>query len=111
MDIRHIRQRFHQEIGAQIIRVKLKDNLRLYNFADISSKASVSIAARLVELLSITPGSGNLEGQTAGKRFEQITLNFVEESFQQLAHLRPGAWVYSAQEGSTNFDQYRQLAG
>ncbi len=51
-----------------------------------------------------------LAGQTSGGRFEEITRDFLEATFRQLLHIRPGQWQYSTQLVISSFDQYAHLA-
>jgi hypothetical protein len=49
-------------------------------------------------------------GQTSGIFFEQITRDFLENSFLLIQHLRPGKWVFSINESISYFDEYEHLA-
>jgi hypothetical protein len=62
------------------------------NFADASSRTSSDISKRIVEKLKGEVGIGQLPGQTSGKVFEDLVLEFISDSFKRLNHLRPGEW-------------------
>jgi hypothetical protein len=117
MSIYELRQGYHRRICQQIIQKRRKEYDRKErrvveypNFADVGSKASVDIAWGIVQSLGCAPKSGNMAGQTAGRRFEEITKDFLEEAFALLYHLRPGKWYYSTRAPISSFDQYEHLA-
>lgn len=88
--------------------------------ADTSSRGSKAIAKKIVEILvdeqkhSINTVE-KISGQTLGKQFENITMNFIRETFPKLQNLRPGNWTI-LQLGNNNklktsdFAQYEHLA-
>src|SRR6266699_2901135 len=70
--------------------------------ADDHSKASVAIALGMLE-----------NTRTAGKIFADITLEFLQEAFPLLEHLRPGQWRFSSSQvsaGISSYYQYEHLA-
>lgn len=50
-----------------------------------------------------------VKSQTAGKRFESLTRDFIEATFSALQHIRPGQWVYSVNTEISKFVQYEHL--
>jgi hypothetical protein len=80
------------------------------NFADKTNRSSREIAWEIVRQLGGNVGLDDLKGQTAGGRFEEITKDFLEETFQALHHLRPGEWLYTTKFPITKFFQYEHLA-
>lgn len=82
--------------------------------ADSSNAPSKAIAKIIAECLGATVG-GKLKGQTAGTLFEQITMQFISETFPKLQQLRPGSWTV-LNLGNQNaiktwdFAQYEHLA-
>lgn len=111
MQISALRRQFHSRLGRDIVRWSQKGNRRYPNFADGSSQSSVAIARRLCEILAIPETDASLDSQTAGRRFEQITRDFLEQCFTLLSHIRPGHWVYrTAQCQLSDFVQYSHLA-
>ena len=82
--------------------------------ADSSSAPSKAIAATMAELLG-APEQEKLKGQTAGKLFESLTMQFIRDTFPHLQHLRPGTWEI-LNLGNQNaiktsdFAQYEHLA-
>ena len=82
--------------------------------ADINNTPSQEIAKLVAEKLGARICS-KLKGQTAGTLFEQITMQFVMDTFPKLQHLRPGDWTVM-NLGNQNaiktwdFSQYEHLA-
>lgn len=88
--------------------------------ADTSSKASKAISAEIVEILvaehyHTVNVVDKISGQTLGKQFELLTMEFLKETFPYLQNLRPGQWSV-LQLGNNNklktsdFEQYEHLA-
>lgn len=59
--------------------------------ADKSSKLSITIALSIADTLKAKVQSKAL-GQTSGAKFESVNMQFLEETFPKLQHLRPGKW-------------------
>lgn len=88
--------------------------------ADTSSRGSKAIAAKIVDILvdehhHIINSVDKISGQTLGKQFELLTMEFLQETFPHLQNLRPGQWSI-LQLGNNNrlktsdFEQYEHLA-
>ncbi|NOY98147.1 MAG: restriction endonuclease [Chloroflexi bacterium] len=105
-----LRTTYHQRVCAEIIRVQPGDKSGYPNFADKSNKASKEIARHIILQMDCTPKTGHLAGQTAGKRFEEITRDYLKQTFARLHHIRPGKWQYSTGQSIANFEQYEHLA-
>jgi len=81
--------------------------------ADSSSKASQSIAKGIADLL-LAEVQEKAVAQTTGAKFEQLNMEFIEDTFPYLQHLRPGKW-HIAKLGNRNaiktssFAQYEHL--
>lgn len=111
MTIIELRKNYHNEICDKLIRIRKNSTKGDYpNNADGDSKISVKIAWGILNELCENPIYGNLSGQTAGKIFEEVTKDFIEQSFNLLRHLRPGKWHYFIESEISNFEQYRDLA-
>jgi hypothetical protein len=111
MNISDIRSKYHKKICSQLLRIrknKIKGNYP--NNADGDSKISVRIAWEIIKLITEKPKYGNISGQEAGNIFEQLTMEFIEDAFTLLNHIRPGKWNYSTHKSISQFDQYRDLA-
>lgn len=112
MNLVEIRREYHRNIFAGIIRIthdpKKKNDYP--NFADSGNRASIGIAWGIVELLGHEIALEPIKGQTSGGRFEVITRNFLENSFELLQHIRPGNWNYSIELPISHFSQYEHLA-
>jgi len=83
------RKNFHAAVLTGLVRLNVRD---IPNFADASSRTSSDISKRIVEKLKGEVGIGQLPGQTSGKVFEDLVLEFISDSFKRLNHLRPGEW-------------------
>lgn len=88
--------------------------------ADTSSRGSKAIARRIVDILvdeqhHAVSTVDKISGQTLGKQFETLTMDFLRETFPNLQNLRPGRWTI-LQLGNNNklktsdFAQYEHLA-
>lgn len=88
--------------------------------ADTSSRGSKAIARKIVDILTVEQHHSistveKISGQTLGKQFEILTMEFLQETFPQLQNLRPGSWTI-LQLGNNNklktsdFAQYEHLA-
>lgn len=88
--------------------------------ADTSSRGSKVISKRIVDILvdehhHTVNTVDKISGQTLGKQFEILTMDFLRETFPQLQNLRPGHWTI-LQLGNNNrlktsdFAQYEHLS-
>lgn len=88
--------------------------------ADTSSRGSKAISKKIVDILIDEQKHtvyivDKISGQTLGKQFETLTMEFLRETFPQLQNLRPGRWTI-LQLGNNNklktsdFAQYEHLA-
>lgn len=110
-NITELRRAYHCNLARQIVRWTKRGSHSYPNFADGSSKSSVAIAVQLCDLLGFSFDDEAIEGQKAGRLFEQITCEFTQRAFDLLQHLRPGHWVYRAGESAlSDYVQFRHLA-
>lgn len=88
--------------------------------ADTSSRGSKAIAGKIVDILvdehhHTVNTVDKISGQTLGKQFELLTMEFLKETFPYLQNFRPGKWSI-LQLGNNNrlktsdFEQYEHLA-
>lgn len=88
--------------------------------ADTSSRGSKAIAGKIADILveehhHTVNTVDKISGQTLGKQFELLTMEFLQETFPHLQNLRPGQWSI-LQLGNNNrlktsdFEQYEHLA-
>lgn len=93
---------------------------RVASNADTSSRGSKAIAGKIVDILvdeyhHTVNTVDKISGQTLGKQFELLTMEFLQETFPHLQNLRPGQWSI-LQLGNNNrlktsdFEQYEHLA-
>lgn len=106
------RQKYHKALVDNKVLTLSADGVA--SNADSSNVASKAIAEIVANKLGATVGP-KLKGQTAGTLFEQITMQFVSDTFPRLQHLRPGNWtVLNLGNQSTvktwDFSQYEHLA-
>lgn len=105
------RTRFHQSLLDSVLTT---DEKGVVSNADDGNAASVRIARGVGELLGEMRVGPKAKGQTAGKTFENTCRVFLEETFLELSHLRPGRWSLQVLEqrdrlGITQFEQYAHL--
>ncbi|MDE0609027.1 MAG: restriction endonuclease [Anaerolineaceae bacterium] len=113
MSLEKLRESYHRNLCRDIIRNNWDKRHKRHthlNFADKGNNFSIQTAYAIADAIGCTPKTGNISGQTAGRLFEKITKNYLEESFDFLLHLRPGNWVYSTQTEISRFVQYAHLA-
>lgn len=112
MLIDQIRTAYHDSLCQNVIRLHKSTSGETYpNFADGSSKASRQISMHIIAQFNCIGNGEPVAGQTAGRLFEQQTLEFVESGFSHLFHLRPGEWkYYTEQTAISQFEQYDHLS-
>ena len=84
------RKKFHQALIDNGVLTISKDGIA--SNADSSNIPSREIAKIIAQKLN-TRVAGKIKGQTAGTLFEQITMQFIADTFSHLQHLRPGNWT------------------
>ncbi len=105
------RRNFHSALLQSVLQVSANG---VPANADKDSVASVAIAKGIVKRLGAEIVGARLAGQTAGSRFEEICTHFLESTFRELSHLRPGKWEIKC-VGSRNrseiarYEQYVHL--
>lgn len=109
--ISQARRKYHAGLLAN--RVLTVDAKGVPSNADRSSNLSVSIAQGIARRLMAIE-QVKAVGQTAGAKFEQLNMEFIEDTFPHLQNLRPGKW-HIAKLGNRNsmktssFAQYEHL--
>lgn len=109
--IAHARTHYHQKLLA--LGVLTVDANGIPSNADRSSRLSCDIAREITRQLPVSVQEKTV-GQTAGALFEQINMEFLQETFPKLQHLRPGSWhiVKLGNQNAiktSNFSQYEHL--
>jgi fructose-bisphosphate aldolase class 1 len=79
--IETLRKGYHQQICRHLLFV---DSQGIPSNADKSSSLSTRIARAWLEQLTYPTVQATINGQTSGKRFEELTAQFLQESFEQL---------------------------
>ncbi|MFJ3770233.1 NgoMIV family type II restriction endonuclease [Streptomyces sp. NPDC090075] len=108
------RSNFHKEL-VQKETLSLSEDGVASN-ADKSQKTSVAIALSIAKELSATVTPKKLDGQRAGKQFEEAVEGFLSQSFPVFQSLRPGDWVIKNVGGSraeyqiSKYEPYTHLA-
>ncbi len=105
--IETLRSAYHRRICAEVLRKNQSD---VPNNADGGSPASVRIGKGIIDRIRFPVKTEKLAGQTAGKRFEAATRDFLQSAFKLLHHLRPGKWEFSLGGNIRNYEQYQHLS-
>ena len=110
--IAEARKKYHQTLVSEGVLSLSKDGVA--SNADSSNRPSIAIAKTVAEKLGASE-SIKLKGQTAGTKFEQITMQFIADTFPKLQHLRPGSWEIrnlgnQSSTKTSDFAQYEHLA-
>lgn len=92
---------------------------RIASNADTGQKLSVEVANLLAEKIATSVDLKIIfrkkkQGQTLGNEFEQYCAEFIDETFCQLPHLRPGNWIVEKISNRSdsilgNYEQYQHL--
>lgn len=112
------RYHFHEKLFETNTLTLIKANVA--SNADTSSRGSKAIAKRIVDILVEEQQHKinvveKISGQTLGKQFEMLTMEFLQATFPYLQNLYPGKWSI-LQLGNNNklktsdFEQYEHLA-
>lgn len=109
MKLIDLRKAYHKQICSEVIRIRKKKTKSYPNFADGSSRTSKDISWGITKKLEYKENYENLDGQTAGTLFENITLSYLKRAFEKLRHLRPGIWKYEVNSAISLYDQYKHL--
>lgn len=104
--IEDMRHQYQRRVSASLIYMKQGN---IPSMADVGSKGSTNISKHLVKTLGFKMRKSATEGQTAGKGFEDLTRDFLQEAFEYLQNLRPGKWRFSVHEEISAFTQYKHL--
>jgi len=109
--IAEARHKYHAELLANgVLTIDAKG---VPSNADRSSNLSIAIAQGIARRLMANE-QNKAVGQTAGAKFEQLNMEFIEATFPHLQNLRPGKW-HIAKLGNRNsiktssFAQYEHL--
>ena len=105
------RKKYHEGLLANS--VLTIDKKGVPSNADSSSKLSIGIAQGIARQL-LAKIQEKVVGQTAGAKFEQLNMEFIEETFPHLQNLRPGKWHISKLGNrnsikTSSFAQYEHL--
>ena len=88
--IQRAREQYHKRLIKSRLLTISSDGVA--SNADSGNVPSKAIAKAVAERLGAKVGK-KVQGQTAGTLFEQITMQFIAETFPKLQHLRPGSWT------------------
>jgi len=103
------RKAYHNSLLEHVLRI---DERGVPGNADKDNVASVRIAFRIAEILKSEAKGVRLPGQTSGNKFEEICAEFINATFTQLEHLRPGCWQIRQVSGRNRLEiaKYEQYA-
>jgi len=110
MLISKIRTAYHIRVCKEIIRYKTNKKLKYLNFADSGNRSSIQIAFEIMNQIHQPIGKGKLSEQRAGNLFEQITRDFLKETFEHMQIIRPGSWNYNVRRPISSYVQYQHLS-
>lgn len=110
--IQNAREQYHKHLIEKCVLTLSVDGIA--SNADSSNVPSKSIAKIVAEQLGASIGV-KIKGQTAGTLFEQISMQFISDTFPKLQHLRPGDWEVlnlgnQSAIKTSDFAQYEHLA-
>jgi hypothetical protein len=106
------RKKYHNALVENRVLTITEDGIA--SNADSSNAPSKAIGKMVAERLGAIVGT-KVKGQTSGTLFEQITMQFVSDTFPKLQHLRPGNWTVlnlgnQNAVKTSDFAQYEHLA-
>jgi len=105
------RRSYHAALVQAVLRT---DRTGVPSNADKDSVASVKIAHGIAIRLGSHARGSRLAGQMSGKKFEEVTYKFIDQTFPKLSHLRPGDWEVKHITGRyrleiARYEQYAHL--
>lgn len=105
------RKAFHAKLLESTLTI---NSTGVVSNADSSNRTSKAIAAGIADLLQAQTIGERIAGQTSGNQFEQICADFVQQTFLELGHLRPGQWDVHQVSGRNRlkiaeYEQYAHL--
>ena len=109
--IKEARDNYHKALLESILTV---DANGVASNADKSSRLSKEIAKGITDILIASTHEKTL-GQTSGRQFEEINMEFLRSTFPRLTNLRPGSWEImklgnNNRIKTSDFAQYEHLA-
>ena len=109
--IKEARENYHRALLDSILTV---DTNGVASNADKSSRLSKEIAKGITDILLASTQEKSL-GQTSGRQFEEINMEFLRNTFPRLSNLRPGSWEIiklgnNNRVKTSDFSQYEHLA-
>ncbi len=109
--IKEARENYHRALLDSILTV---DANGVASNADKSSRLSKEIAKGITDILLAFTQEKSL-GQTSGRQFEEINMEFLRNTFPKLSNLRPGSWEIiklgnNNRVKTSDFSQYEHLA-
>ena len=112
MDSEQLRTAFHKAICEQIFGYKWSKKLgrNVPTVADLDSDLSSQLAQGILDRMGFPPCSKSPVGQPAGKLFESLTTQYLEQAFHLIQHIRPGKWEFSVGRKLADFYQYEHLS-
>lgn len=101
-----IRRDFQRQVCSQAIYLRAGESPSI---SDVSSMLSKNIAIRVVNNIDLPLSEQEIEGQTAGHKFEKAIKEYIETMLTLLSHLRPAKWQYSVHGNISDFVQYQHI--
>ncbi len=109
--ISEARLQYHDELKQRAFVINQSDEKA--SIADKDSLLSVALANEMAKLLDAPTGK-KLKAQSVGVVFEARTCAFLQRTFLELIHLRPGNWIVETVAATSKlqiakYEQYRHL--
>lgn len=103
------RRSFHAALMKSVLQT---NSLGVPANADKDSAMSVALARGILQRLGPEVIGARLAAQTSGSQFEEICKNFLQLTFMELGHLRPGKWEVKCVGGRNRMEiaKYEQYA-
>ena len=104
MEIQQLRREYQHKIFQYILYVEKG----IPSLADKNSQISIDLAWGIIKLLDFTLRPISLMSEIK-LTFEEITKDYIEQTFSSLKHFRPGNWIFSELRNVKNIDELQNL--
>ncbi|MBN2390495.1 MAG: restriction endonuclease [Anaerolineae bacterium] len=105
-----LRQRYHDRICEEIIRVEQNRGIESQNSADIDSGFGHDIAWGIANRIGCSCNYDRVSEPTIEKCFVDITKDYLERVFETFQNLHQAYWYFPIAESTSLSDQYRHLS-
>lgn len=104
--IEQARRKYHQKLCLDVL--GMRNGVPTNADADSNSSKTIAmaLATRIASRTGVQLKSINASPQELGRLFTEYTAAFLEQTFLQLSHVRPGPWVFSKSQARTGIARY-----